>query len=306
MANIPLRMDASLDTSEIRIALVQIQLRATIKVARVVVVVFKVLMVIKIVNVAVTMAYTYIWNAPRQMVIPITATVARKFILAPQSIVSPDQTTALFSTFKCPEMINEGRMQALIYVFTLMRLTMGCIFLISGLDKSGHPHHFASTVNAYKILPYRWMTYPFAFLIISSEISMGLLLIVGLQIKAVALMSILLVTSFVFAIGIALIRNQDIECGCFGKNHSRKISFRTFVFDIGLLIACIMVFLNREIPDILTLDFQIPGVQNIVFQFILLWLLPVLLISIGTLLTVKLSRSLLGIISLLSYPEEKV
>jgi len=115
-----------------------------------------------------------------------------------------------------------------------------------------------------------------------------------------------LVTSFVFAIGVALIRNQDIECGCFGKNHSRKISFKTFVFDIGLLIAFIMVLLNREIPDVLTLNFQIPSVQNTIFQFILLWLLPVLLISIGALLTVRLSRNLLGIISLLSYPEGKV
>jgi len=191
-------------------------------------------------------------------------------------------------------------------VFTILRLTLGCIFLVAGFNKSSHPYHFANTIKVYQILPCKWMISPFAFLIISTEISIGLLLIVGWQIRAVALMSSLLSGSFVLSTGMVLRRKQDRECGCFGKNHSGKISLKTFVLDVGLLIASLIILLNRESPNILSLDNLSPAIQNTVYRFVLLKLLPILLISIGILLMVRLSRKLLEIISLLPSQEEQI
>lgn len=191
-------------------------------------------------------------------------------------------------------------------VFTTLRLILGCIFLIAGFNKSSHPYHFANTIKAYQMLPFKWMISPFAFLIISTEFSLGLLLIVGWQIRATALMSTLLSVSFVLSTGMALRRKQDIECGCFGKNQSRKISLKTFVLDVGLLVASLIIFLSPESTNFLSIDSLSLFIQITVYRFVSQTLLPWLLIIIGTLLMVRLSRKLFEIISLLPFEEDKI
>ncbi len=128
------------------------------------------------------------------------------------------------------------------YMVTLFRLFLGTIFIWSGVDKIIQPEEFAEIISNYDLLP-NFAINLFTIVLPWIEFVAGLLLIAGFQNKSSSLIILCLLTIFILATGIALLRGLDIECGCFGTNHSRKIGLPILIEDIFLFLMALQVFL---------------------------------------------------------------
>lgn len=128
------------------------------------------------------------------------------------------------------------------YMVTLFRLFLGVIFVWSGVDKITHPEEFAVIISNYNLLP-DFAINLFAVVLPWIEFVTGGLLISGFQTKSSSFLILCLLTIFTLVICITLLRGLDIECGCFGTIHGRKIALTTLMEDIFLFLMALQVFL---------------------------------------------------------------
>src|SRR5207249_3414703 len=68
------------------------------------------------------------------------------------------------------------------------------------------------------------------------ELVLGAALALGVWTRPAGVAATALLTVFTFAIGAALLRGIDIECGCFGS-HGQPTTWRAFVRDTGFVAA---------------------------------------------------------------------
>jgi uncharacterized membrane protein YphA (DoxX/SURF4 family) len=95
------------------------------------------------------------------------------------------------------------------------RLVLGAVLLYAGAVKIGSPLTAERAVQAYEVLPMGMagvigLALPFV------EVVLGLLLVLGLFTRPVAVVSTLLMLAFVIGIAQAWARGLTIDCGCFG------------------------------------------------------------------------------------------
>lgn len=135
------------------------------------------------------------------------------------------------------------------YIVTIVRLFLGCFFIWASWNKIIHPEEFAKMVNNYRLLP-DFAVNLFAVILPWIEFVVGLLLIIGFQIRSSAFIIICLLSMFIIVIGISIARGVDIECGCFGTKGGRKIGLSTLIYDIFLLAMGLQVFFcSRSRPQ---------------------------------------------------------
>ncbi|MBP6525766.1 MAG: DoxX family membrane protein [Dermatophilaceae bacterium] len=97
----------------------------------------------------------------------------------------------------------------------LARLFLGAVLIYAGAAKVGRPLTSERAVQAFEIFPtelagYIGLALPFV------EIVLGVLLILGLFTRPVAIVSTLLMVAFIIGIAQAWARGLTIDCGCFG------------------------------------------------------------------------------------------
>jgi uncharacterized membrane protein YphA (DoxX/SURF4 family) len=97
----------------------------------------------------------------------------------------------------------------------IARLTLGGVLVLAGFLKFDELDKSQMAVRAYEMLPisvanFIGIALPFA------EMFMGLLLILGAGIRAMGILSALLMLVFVIGISQAWARGLSIDCGCFG------------------------------------------------------------------------------------------
>jgi uncharacterized membrane protein YphA (DoxX/SURF4 family) len=100
-------------------------------------------------------------------------------------------------------------------VGTVARLFLGVVLIWAGASKVGHPLTAQRAVQAYEIFPDAvantiGLALPFL------EIVLGVLLVLGLFTRPVAIVSTLLMVAFIVGIAQAWARGLTIDCGCFG------------------------------------------------------------------------------------------
>ena len=110
---------------------------------------------------------------------------------------------------------SAGRERVLDVVGLLARLFLGAVLIYAGATKVGHPLTAERAVQAYEIFPMGLagligQALPFV------EIVLGVLLVLGLFTRPVAIVSTLLLLAFVAGISQAWARGLTIDCGCFG------------------------------------------------------------------------------------------
>ena len=81
-----------------------------------------------------------------------------------------------------------------------------------------------------------------AFVIPWLELICGILLMVGVKSRPGAIIISTLLALFMVAIISALLRNLNIDCGCYGKEHATPISWMKVGEDAGLMIMGMYVF----------------------------------------------------------------
>jgi uncharacterized membrane protein YphA (DoxX/SURF4 family) len=100
-------------------------------------------------------------------------------------------------------------------VGTVARLGLAAVFLVSGLLKAIDPDATYVAVRAYDLLPKLGVALV-AGALPWLEIVIGLLLLVGIATRAVAVASAVLLLGFMVGVTQAWARGLSIDCGCFG------------------------------------------------------------------------------------------
>ncbi len=124
------------------------------------------------------------------------------------------------------------------YLLFALRLILGGLFVYSAVTKISDLEYFAKSLYNYKLLPEEYLNF-FALIIPWLELIIGLLLITGVYVRESALLGGGLMIVFIAAIGIAVSRGLDIECGCFGTNDGSRVGFLKIIEDVFIFIGFI-------------------------------------------------------------------
>ena len=118
----------------------------------------------------------------------------------------------------------------------LARLGLGGVLLYAGYLKAFSPDKSMMAVRAYELLPI-WLANIFGIVLPWLEIGAGVLLIIGIAVRYVAIFGSTLMIAFVIAISQAWARGLSIDCGCFGDggaiDPSQTKYLETIMRDIG-------------------------------------------------------------------------
>jgi uncharacterized membrane protein YphA (DoxX/SURF4 family) len=124
---------------------------------------------------------------------------------------------------------------------SVARLVVGVVWIVAGLLKLPDPAGSVRAVRAYQLLPESTVTvigYGLPIL----ELCLGLLLVVGLGTRAVAVLSALLFVAYIIGISSAWARGLQIDCGCFGGGGFTADATSKYpgeiARDTGLLALC--------------------------------------------------------------------
>ena len=101
------------------------------------------------------------------------------------------------------------------WISTVVRLVLGAVFVAASLSKIGKVDATVRAVRAYQILP-ESLVHPVAYALPYLELAVGVLLIVGLGTRIVAIIAGVMLLLFIAAVSSAGIRGLKIDCGCFG------------------------------------------------------------------------------------------
>ncbi|MFN4769665.1 MAG: MauE/DoxX family redox-associated membrane protein [Candidatus Kapaibacterium sp.] len=135
------------------------------------------------------------------------------------------------------------------YLTVVARLIVGLVFVSYGIDKIITPKDFAHSILNYQILPPASVNI-MALILPWVEVVAGVLLIVGIRIRASAFLCGLLLVTFVVAISTAMLRGLEINCGC--SANSEPVGFKKIFEDIVYLALCVHIMVYPH--GALTLD----------------------------------------------------
>jgi len=129
------------------------------------------------------------------------------------------------------------------------RLYLGGLFVVASLHKIQHPEAFAIDVATYQFLPQVTVNL-FSLAVPWVELVVGLMLILGVRVRAAGLVVSGLMLAFMLALGWALVLGLDMSCGCFASQSAKEqdpISWRTLVRDsTWLLLGLYVTWFDRN------------------------------------------------------------
>ena len=114
------------------------------------------------------------------------------------------------------------------------QIAIGAVFLYAALPKIGDVGSFAKQIHNYRLIPIATENV-FAMVLPWIELVAGLALILGIGARSGAVLSAGLMVVFIVAIGQAVARGLDIDCGCFGTSDAAQVGVRRIVEDFVVL-----------------------------------------------------------------------
>jgi len=131
----------------------------------------------------------------------------------------------------------------------LARLYLAAIFLFACWHKIVDPRAFAVDVATYQILPLALVN-PVAIVLPWVELVAGLMLLLGVRVRAGALLVAAMMSVFLVALGSALSRGLQMSCGCFASQGAAAdpISAKTVLRDLGWLALALYVLIFDARP----------------------------------------------------------
>ncbi|MFC5179389.1 MauE/DoxX family redox-associated membrane protein [Nocardioides taihuensis] len=122
------------------------------------------------------------------------------------------------------------------------RLVVGGVWIVAGLLKLPDPAGSVRSVRAYQLLP-EAVVPTVGHLLPVLEVTLGVLLVLGLLTRVAAAVSSLLLVAFIVGISAAWARGLEIDCGCFGNGGFRADATDAYPWDIardvGLLLLSV-------------------------------------------------------------------
>ena len=122
----------------------------------------------------------------------------------------------------------------------LARLVVGGIWIWAGLLKVGDPASSVTAVRAYQLLPYD-LAETVGHLLPVLELTVGVVLVLGLVTRVSGAVSALLQVAFIIGISSVWARGISINCGCFGDGGADPDAISHYPWEIardaGLFLA---------------------------------------------------------------------
>ena len=144
-------------------------------------------------------------------------------------------------------------------VGTVARLGLAAVFLVSGVLKAVDPDATYVAVRAYDVLPKAGVTLV-AGILPWLEVVLGLLLLVGLATRVVAVASAGLLVVFIAGVTQAWARGRSIDCGCFGGGGAVDPGQTTYglelLRDAGFLLMAAWLIVRPRTLGVLRLERQ--------------------------------------------------
>ena len=137
-----------------------------------------------------------------------------------------------------------------------VRVLLGCLLIVTGALKAGHPAELASAIAGYRLLP-ATIAGPMALALPYLEMLLGAYLIAGLLTRAAAIVAAFQFTVYAAAIASAVVRHIPANCGCFGPGDTAVADWPHVGFDLLLVAAA--VFVAWGAPGALALDRRLLG-----------------------------------------------
>lgn len=130
---------------------------------------------------------------------------------------------------------------------TLARVGLAAVFLISGYIKASDLDQTYVAVNAYQVLP-KPAVEVVAVVLPWFELALGVLLLVGVGTRIIAVISALMLLTFMAGVSQAWVRGLSIDCGCFGGGGdvaADKTSYGTELLrDTGFMILAVWLIVR--------------------------------------------------------------
>lgn len=132
--------------------------------------------------------------------------------------------------------------------YTLIRVTLGLLFVYAGTLKLMNPEGFAVTINIYGLVTWKMAGF-LSYAIPVVEILSGLGLV--LDVRGALAMVVAQLLGFMVVLLYALYLGLDADCGCFGtpKNTDNAPSgpLPAFFRDAVMLAGCLLLYAQRRI-----------------------------------------------------------
>lgn len=131
--------------------------------------------------------------------------------------------------------------KALSLASLVVRIVVASIFIFGTITKIADIGTFAEQVYAYKIVS-PFLSHVTAITLPWIELATGVLMIVGLKLRASSLVTAFWLVVFIGAVAIAMMKGLNIDCGCHGVSEM-KVGFKKIAENIVLLAGTAFVFL---------------------------------------------------------------
>jgi uncharacterized membrane protein YphA (DoxX/SURF4 family) len=122
---------------------------------------------------------------------------------------------------------------------TLVRLGLAAVWLVAGGIKAADLNQNYLAVKAYRVLPDAWVS-PVSAAQPFLELALGVLLLVGIGVRAVSVLSAVLLLLFIAGVAQSWARGLTIDCGCFGGggqvNANQTQYPQEIARDVGFLV----------------------------------------------------------------------
>jgi uncharacterized membrane protein YphA (DoxX/SURF4 family) len=128
-----------------------------------------------------------------------------------------------------------------------LRLAVAAVFLWAAVPKILDPAVFAEAIANYHVVPDAWIG-PIAVVLPFVELAAALGLIAGVHEKGSAVCASVLLAGFTIAMGQAMARGIDIDCGCFGSAQTTTIGAGSLLRNVALMGACAVIVAGPRVP----------------------------------------------------------
>ena len=130
------------------------------------------------------------------------------------------------------------------YINLILRLVLGCIFLLAASSKIANPSAFAGDIANYKIIP-GFAINIFAMTLPWIELVCAIFIISGIRLKSSTAIIGILILVFNAAIIIAMAKGLNINCGCHTKIMAEQVGWKKLIENTGLFLSALYIFYSK-------------------------------------------------------------
>jgi putative oxidoreductase len=135
------------------------------------------------------------------------------------------------------------------YLLLVFRLVLGFIFIYAGAEKIASPIKFAESISNYQLMNAFFITLT-SVVLPWIEVFCGIMLISGIAVKENAFIISAMLTIFILAGIVSIIRGLDIDCGCFGDDSAKLGFMKIFENTLLLFTGIILMIYNSRLLSV--------------------------------------------------------